>query len=51
MGPQRGRAHSPRDASHGFHGTTAAIEYAVLMLAVRDAVVCGHSRCGAVKAR
>ncbi|MBK7793195.1 MAG: carbonic anhydrase [Betaproteobacteria bacterium] len=40
----------PWDASHGFHGTTAAIEFAVLKLGVRDIVVCGHSHCGAVKA-
>src|SRR5512137_725678 len=30
----------PYDASHGFHGTTAAIEYAVLRLAVHDIIVC-----------
>lgn len=40
----------PWDASHGYHGTTAAIEFAVLKLGVRDIVVCGHSHCGAVKA-
>ena len=40
----------PWDASHGIHGTTAAIEYAVLKLAVHDIIVCGHSHCGAVKA-
>jgi carbonic anhydrase len=40
----------PWDASHGFHGTTAAIEYAVLKLNVREVIVCGHSHCGAVKA-
>lgn len=28
----------------------AAVEYAVRILEVRDAVVCGHSRCGAVRA-
>ena len=40
----------PWDASHGIHGTTAAIEYAVLKLGVRDIIVCGHSHCGAVRA-
>jgi carbonic anhydrase len=40
----------PYDASHGYHGTTAAIEYAVQRLGVRDIVVCGHSHCGAVQA-
>jgi len=40
----------PYDASHGYHGTTAAIEYAVLRLGVHDIVVCGHSHCGAIRA-
>jgi carbonic anhydrase len=34
----------------GFHGTCAAIEFAVLVLGVRDIVVCGHSHCGAIRA-
>jgi carbonic anhydrase len=40
----------PFDASHGYHGTAAAIEFAVLNLAVREIIVCGHSHCGAVRA-
>jgi len=32
-----------------FHGTAAAIEYAVNCLNVRDIIVCGHSDCGAIK--
>jgi len=40
----------PYDASMGFHGTAAAVEFAVLNLDVRDIIVCGHSHCGAVKA-
>ena len=40
----------PFDASEGYHGTAAAIEYAVLALGVHDIVVCGHSHCGAVRA-
>ena len=40
----------PFDASHGYHGTCAAIEFAVLNLNVRDIVVCGHSHCGAIRA-
>lgn len=40
----------PHDAADGHHGTAAAIEYAVLGLAVRHIVVCGHSHCGAIGA-
>lgn len=40
----------PYDASFGYHGTAATIEFAVLSLAVRDIVVCGHSHCGAIRA-
>ncbi len=32
----------PFDASHGYHGTAAAIEFAVLNLGVREIIVCGH---------
>lgn len=39
----------PYDGSHGLHGTTAAIEYAVLALHVERIVVCGHSHCGAIR--
>ncbi len=34
----------------GLHGTSAAIEYAVLNLHVSHIIVCGHSHCGAMKA-
>ncbi len=30
-------------------GVTATIEYAVMALAVKDIIVCGHSNCGAMK--
>jgi carbonic anhydrase len=40
----------PYDASYGYHGTAAAIEFAVLTLGVTDIVVCGHSHCGAMQA-
>ena len=32
-----------------FHGSAAAIEYAVAVLKVRNIVICGHSHCGACK--
>jgi carbonic anhydrase len=40
----------PYDQSQGFHGTAAAIEFAVLNLNVKRIVVCGHTHCGAVRA-
>jgi carbonic anhydrase len=40
----------PYDGSRGLHGTTAAIEFAVLSLEVERIVVCGHSHCGAIRA-
>nr|MDP2192518.1 carbonic anhydrase [Rhodoferax sp.] len=40
----------PYDGSHGWHGTTAAIEFAVLSLHVERIIVCGHSHCGAIRA-
>ena len=38
------------DGSAGYHGTSAAIEFAVLNLQVSRIVVCGHSHCGAIRA-
>jgi carbonic anhydrase len=40
----------PYDQSRGFHGTAAAIEFAVLNLNVKRIVICGHSHCGAIRA-
>ena len=40
----------PHDGSAGYHGTAAAIEFAVLNLQVQRIVVCGHSHCGAIRA-
>jgi carbonic anhydrase len=40
----------PWDQSRGFHGTAAAIEFAVLNLQVSRIIVCGHSHCGGVRA-
>jgi carbonic anhydrase len=39
----------PYDGSAGFHGTAAAIEFAVLNLQVSRIVVCGHSHCGGIR--
>ncbi|WP_298395380.1 carbonic anhydrase [Sphingobium sp.] len=38
----------PHDSQLG--GVTATVEYAVMVLGVRDIIVCGHSDCGAMKA-
>ena len=40
----------PFEPDAGYHGTSAAIEFATLVLDVRDIVVCGHSHCGAIAA-
>ena len=40
----------PYDGSSGYHGTSAAIEFAVLNLQVSRIVVCGHSHCGGIRA-
>jgi len=37
-------------ASHDVDGVTATIEYAVEVLQVKSAILCGHSDCGALKA-
>jgi carbonic anhydrase len=37
------------EADDGFHGTSAAIEFATVVLRVQDIVVCGHSHCGAIE--
>ena len=40
----------PYDGSTGYHGTSAAIEFAVLNLKVARIIVCGHSHCGGIRA-
>ncbi len=51
VGPPRGR--TQLEAARrwvGYHGTAAAIEFAVLRLDVSRIVVCGHSHCGGIRA-
>ena len=40
----------PFESDDGFHGTSAAIEFASLVLRVDSVVVCGHTHCGAIRA-
>ena len=53
-GPLRGpEGRTPLEAARrwvGYHGTAAAIEFAVLKLNVARIIVCGHSHCGGIRA-
>jgi carbonic anhydrase len=40
----------PFEVDQGYHGVSAGIEFAVLVLGVTDIVVCGHTHCGAMRA-
>ncbi|HSJ31916.1 MAG TPA: carbonic anhydrase [Longimicrobiales bacterium] len=40
----------PFESDYGYHGTSAAIEFASLVLRVDNVVVCGHTHCGAIRA-
>jgi carbonic anhydrase len=48
--PSGSRRDSGKPRLAGLHGTTAAIEFAVLALHVERIIVCGHSHCGAIRA-
>jgi carbonic anhydrase len=40
----------PREEGGSYHGTSAALEYAIGVLGVRHVVVLGHSQCGGIQA-
>lgn len=40
----------PFEDDRSFHGTSAAIEFALQILEVDEIIVCGHTHCGAIRA-
>ena len=40
----------PYEIGGGYHGVSAGIEFATVVLEVKDIVICGHSHCGAIRA-
>ncbi len=41
---------APYKPDEDFHSTASAIEYAVSVLEVKNIIVCGHTKCGAIEA-
>ena len=41
----------PFETSHGYHGVSAALEFAVTQLEVEEVLVLGHGSCGAARRR
>lgn len=41
---------APYKPDEDFHSTASAIEYAVSVLKVKNIIVCGHTKCGAIEA-
>jgi carbonic anhydrase len=41
---------APFSPDEDFHSTASAIEYAVTVLEVKNIIVCGHTKCGAIEA-
>lgn len=41
---------APYKPDEDFHSTASAIEYAVSVLKVKNIIVCGHTKCGAIRA-
>lgn len=40
----------PYDPDGGYHGTSAALEFAVCGLGIRNVIILGHAKCGGVRA-
>ncbi len=39
----------PYEDGNGYHGTSAALEFAVCKLAVKHIIIFGHSQCGGIR--
>lgn len=40
----------PYEADHGFHGTSAALEFGLCYLNIKQLIILGHSQCGGIEA-